>query len=929
MATQAINSGYEEIFWIDSDMGFEVGDVEKARSHNADIVTGLYSTRNGAGTAAEYLPNSAPSFRNPKLQEIKYSGLGFFYAKRKVYEAIQAVHCKISGRPVRAWFLPMISDESGQMEYLREDFSFCHRARQAGFKIMVDTSIKLRHYGRMGYDLETPKSIWGSLESPGITVLMIAKNNADTIAAAIRSVESVMKGVRWGMGILDCGGNGDLKSFEQSTSALFWEYRQGECKSPADALAVVERYTRDFPAVIYADASGQLMKGALSLVKAAVENESAVVSGQHLDPSGKSISNSIFTSVIHATQISPTAFSHDLNVTLKSEAHQFACHAGGMNLSAESKIWTGYSRYNLPGIQVVMAVRNVEQYIDRALESIERSMAGQKWILVVGDDASDDRTLTKIRQYSKNSTASFCLIERFEKAPNVSIAKNRVIEMGRPHFEEYPCIAFMDGDDEVLEPRMQYMLPRMVQGGHIFVHGDWETVEANGSISHTKARQGDRRFGGPPMTLMHHSIIPPNSHLFWGALPANEDLICWEHLEHQGFRLTAVPGKSVHRYYKRQGSVSQWDDKTFREDTRRRAEDLILNIRSNPRLGLVGWNTAQGLGYLNRSLVKHMRFDHWLIPRHPKFDELQEYGGAHVSHCDIKGGEQMEEFLKRVDWIVFCELPYIDALPEKAAAAGVKMACIPMQEYLHENSPWLYKVDLLLCPTRQCFELLTRWKPRLQFKAEIELLPWPIDLDEFRFTQRTKCERFVFFNGTGGVKANLRDGSKASPRKGADIVASAASLCPEIPILIRTQKVFHGSLPAFTSNCQVLFEVEDNTQLYSQGDIAIGPSRNEGIGLQLLECQASGIPLITTDGQPMLDYNPIATIKATNREANLIGQRWFEMTEADPVDLARLMREWIGRDISAESRAAREFIERQHSWSNAAAIFKRRLGIRD
>jgi hypothetical protein len=38
--------------------------------------------------------------------------------------------------------------------YLSEDFSFCHRARAAGYKIFADTTIRLGHVGRYVFGWE-------------------------------------------------------------------------------------------------------------------------------------------------------------------------------------------------------------------------------------------------------------------------------------------------------------------------------------------------------------------------------------------------------------------------------------------------------------------------------------------------------------------------------------------------------------------------------------------------------------------------------------------------------------------------------------------------------------------------------------------------------------------------------------------------------
>ncbi|HEX5444103.1 MAG TPA: hypothetical protein VFW87_09760, partial [Pirellulales bacterium] len=41
-----------------------------------------------------------------------------------------------------------------QFTYLAEDYGFCRRARQCGFKIYADTSIRLWHIGSYRYGYE-------------------------------------------------------------------------------------------------------------------------------------------------------------------------------------------------------------------------------------------------------------------------------------------------------------------------------------------------------------------------------------------------------------------------------------------------------------------------------------------------------------------------------------------------------------------------------------------------------------------------------------------------------------------------------------------------------------------------------------------------------------------------------------------------------
>jgi glycosyltransferase involved in cell wall biosynthesis len=159
-------------------------------------------------------------------------------------------------------------------------------------------------------------------------------------------------------------------------------------------------------------------------------------------------------------------------------------------------------------------------------------------------------------------------------------------------------------------------------------------------------------------------------------------------------------------------------------------------------------------------------------------------------------------------------------------------------------------------------------------------------------------------------------------------VAAAAKLVPNIPIVVRTQRpVERDGMPRFPPNVEVLHDAHNNEHLYDRGDVAIQPSRWEGLGLQLLECQAAGLPLITTDAAPMNEYEPLVRLPAPTRQVRLFGPRWIDAHEVAPADLAAAIQSLHGRDIRRESHAARAFIERRHCWSAAGPVLKRLLGL--
>lgn len=336
-------------------------------------------------------------------------------------------------------------------------------------------------------------------------------------------------------------------------------------------------------------------------------------------------------------------------------------------------------------------------------------------------------------------------------------------------------------------------------------------------------------------------------------------------------------------------------------------------------VGLVGWNTAQGLGYLNRALVKHLPIHRWIIPTHPRFPELDVPSTVDTIHVPLDADQhRLRETCANLHWMMFCELPYIQSYAGIIRECGTQVACIPMWEWLHEDLDWLKFVDLFICPNQYCYDMLSQWRKKLGYKWDMVMLPWPIDTDDFVFQPRTQCRSFLFNNGTGGGMAYRRDGGRHQPRKGVEVVLHAAKRVPHIPIFLRTQTT---ELPVCPANVTVLQGEADNLGLYSVGDVAVQPSLYEGLGLQCLESQACGLPLITTNAPPMTEYKAIRTVRCSPTEGRCYGERWIPVYLPDPEDLAKHMSELFESDISQASAAARAFIEEEHSWKTATDKF--------
>ena len=168
LASDALTQGFEEIFWIDSDIDFNIDDFERLRAHDLPIVCGLYPKKLKEGGLAAILEDYTETLvfgEQGGLIEIRWAGTGFLYTKRCVYDDIKVKlnlpDCSIGRKgTINPYFMPFAipgpqsSEGKSTWLYLGDDTSFCERARQVGYKIYADTTIRLDHVGKYRYSWE-------------------------------------------------------------------------------------------------------------------------------------------------------------------------------------------------------------------------------------------------------------------------------------------------------------------------------------------------------------------------------------------------------------------------------------------------------------------------------------------------------------------------------------------------------------------------------------------------------------------------------------------------------------------------------------------------------------------------------------------------------------------------------------------------------
>lgn len=161
---QAIKTECDYIMWFDSDMTFDQDTLERllkaAEENDADIVSGLYFRRSP--------PYSPVAFSDFQIVEGEPSG------KHKDYEGeLSGMHevgavgfgCVLTSVGAVLDILAKNKSCFSPIGSVGEDLAFCWRARELGYKVLLDCDIKCGHVGHVVVKQQLYESLGGEHES--------------------------------------------------------------------------------------------------------------------------------------------------------------------------------------------------------------------------------------------------------------------------------------------------------------------------------------------------------------------------------------------------------------------------------------------------------------------------------------------------------------------------------------------------------------------------------------------------------------------------------------------------------------------------------------------------------------------------------------------------------------------------------------------
>jgi hypothetical protein len=168
------------LFFIDSDIAFNVNQVARMIAFDQDVVAGMYPLKQmewdtaaiGRVNAGERLEHAALRYvglpcegdeaeQRQEFVTAQYAGTGFMLIKRKVLEQMITAYPQTrftsshhtrapsTSKNQYALFDCIIDEKSGA--YLSEDYTFCKRWRDLGGKIWLDTQSTLTHIGSFDF----------------------------------------------------------------------------------------------------------------------------------------------------------------------------------------------------------------------------------------------------------------------------------------------------------------------------------------------------------------------------------------------------------------------------------------------------------------------------------------------------------------------------------------------------------------------------------------------------------------------------------------------------------------------------------------------------------------------------------------------------------------------------------------------------------
>jgi hypothetical protein len=263
----------------------------------------------------------------------------------------------------------------------------------------------------------------------------------------------------------------------------------------------------------------------------------------------------------------------------------------------------------------------------------------------------------------------------------------------------------------------------------------------------------------------------------------------------------------------------------------------------SPRLGLVAYGTATGLGYQTKAIHDHLRPAKTLLidlshrkrlPLHPEW-----FPGAQVVR-DAPTMQDIAAFLDGLDVVLACETPANYALFDQARKRGIRSILQHNFEFLdYFRDPWLSRPTVFAAPSP--------WNVHRMGQGPFPIV-WelPVPVDPTGILQRQVTEARTFLHIGGRPAAYDRNGSL-------DFIYLAGR-CRDLDAewVVTCQSPTEDITRALRgSDVTLVADMPEPADLYRVGDVMVLPRRFGGLCMPAREAVTAGMPVI----MPRIDPN--------------------------------------------------------------------------
>lgn len=155
IVTRFMNSGFDELLFIDADVGFDLDSCKLLLQSDADIVSGLYRVKEDRVKFPSLLHEPIERHpKDPRLVKMQYVAAGFMRIRRKVFETMEALWPEEFYEALDMKIFDHFPAGRVGQHFTGEDINFCQRALKAGFDIWAVQGVKLVHTGAKGFESE-------------------------------------------------------------------------------------------------------------------------------------------------------------------------------------------------------------------------------------------------------------------------------------------------------------------------------------------------------------------------------------------------------------------------------------------------------------------------------------------------------------------------------------------------------------------------------------------------------------------------------------------------------------------------------------------------------------------------------------------------------------------------------------------------------